>query len=101
MRAVALFGRHVARRPDHDARARERVVWHNVAAFGRDLGDAEVENLDDVGRVGPLDEEDVAGLEVAVDDACFVRGLDRRGDLQHERDGARRVERRLVREYVA
>ena len=54
--------------------------------FGRGLGDAEVGDLDAaVGR-----EEDVAGLDVAMDDAPRVRRVERVRDLLPDaRDGGR------------
>ncbi len=73
------------------------------------LGDAEIEHLDEVVRffalgdprvwsgvhanqvtaTGPLDQHDVVGLEIAVDDADGVRGIER------ERDLVRDVERAM------
>ena len=51
------------------------------------LGEAKVEHLDDaLGR-----DLDVGGLQIAMDDALFVRGFERLGDLA--RDGQRLAER--------
>ena len=70
-----LLGRQVLGRPEDHARLRE---GRDARRRGRetrlgDLGDAEVEDLDDVGLAVALDEHDVVGLEVAVDDARGVR----------------------------
>ncbi len=75
-----LLGRHVRRRAQELARAGER---HRGAALG-DLRDAEVEQ-DGVLAVGPAPgEEDVVRLEVAVEDACLVRGGDGGEDREHQ-----------------
>jgi len=72
-----LLGRHVRGRPDEHA-------------GGGDLGghgsarDAEVEQLDGVEPVA--DEEQVRGLQVAVDDAAGVRGCERVGDAARDRE---------------
>ena len=55
------------------------------------LGQAEVEHL----RLLALGDEDVRGLDVAVDDAALVRGVERVGDLD------RRVEQTLERQRPA
>ena len=68
--AFALFRRHIGRRADHHAAAGERVV----SFPGRQ---SEVENLD-----AGLDEHDVAGLEIAVNDPMFVRLGQGGGDLR-------------------
>ena len=64
-----------------------RVVRARSLAVN-ELGQAEVEHLDEGGVVAARDEEDVLGLEVAVDDAVRVRGRERVGDLRGDRDGA-------------
>jgi hypothetical protein len=55
-----------------------------------ELGDAEVEDLHEVFVAEPLDEVDVLGLEVAVDDAVGVGGGQGRADLQEDRGGCAR-----------
>jgi hypothetical protein len=55
------------------------------------LHEAEIEDLDDVVLVTAIDEEDVAGLEIAVDDAELV-GFSRASD----RSAARRGDARLA-----
>jgi hypothetical protein len=77
-RAAALLGRHVHRRAHQ--RAGPRPV--HAAVVGRQLGDPEVEHL----RALPAEhrriahDEDVLGLEVAVDHARGVRRPERRAD---------------------
>jgi hypothetical protein len=51
-----------------------------VGVLLQDLGDAEVEHLDGAG----LGDEDVVGLEVAVDDALHVRARERAQDRDHD-----------------
>lgn len=72
-----LLGRHVGRRSDDDPGLGELTV-------GRPrLGDAEVEHLClEAGSV--RDEEDVVGLDVAVDDAGAVGGVERPADVAGE-----------------
>ena len=55
------------------------------------LGDAEIDQLDEVGAAIPVDEEDIVRLEVAVDDSPLVRRLQRPAALQE--DGSRPPER--------
>ena len=52
---------------------------------GDDLGQTEVENL----GVAALSDEDVGGLDVAMDDAFGVRRIQRIGDLDGERQQSR------------
>jgi hypothetical protein len=51
------------------------------------LRDAEVEHLHDLGAGGVQAEEDVVGLEIAVDDPLLVRGADGGGDGQEDAGG--------------
>ena len=62
-------------RAEHLPRLRE------LARAAADLGDAEVEHLDEVLVVAALDQLDVVGLQVAVDDADLVRGAERAAQL--------------------
>ena len=74
--AARLLGRHVlGRAEDHAGAGEPRAALVERAH----LGDAEVEDLDEVGSPLALDQVDVLGLEVAVDDALGVRGAERRG----------------------
>ena len=52
-----------------------RVLCVDLLVALRQLGQAEVEHLDEVGVAAAVDEEDVLGLEVAVDDPVRVRGV--------------------------
>jgi hypothetical protein len=74
--AVALLGAHVLRGAEHLAGPGQ---LHGVEA----AGDAEVEDFNDGGDADGLD-EDVVGLEVAVEDAVLVRLAEALGDLPRE-----------------
>jgi hypothetical protein len=78
--ALDLLGRRVVERADPLAGARERLGV-------RRPGDAEVGEVGVLGAAALLD-QDVRGLDVAVDEAAFVRGVERVGDLG---DDARRA----------
>jgi hypothetical protein len=54
----------------------------------RDLRDAEVDDLDEVASAVAVDEEDVLGLEIAVDDALVVGRAQRLRDLRGDRQRA-------------
>ncbi len=83
-----LLGTHVAGRAEDDALLRHRKTQGRrlpeaclVGFFGERLGQAEVEHLDlTFGR-----DHDVGGFQVPVHDTLLVRGLERLGDLQRER----------------
>jgi hypothetical protein len=81
----ALLGRHVVRRPDD----RAGRGLGQAAGVGQELGDAEVEELHPLAgdHLGIRDQEDVVGLEVAVDDAGAMGGAQRGRDLprHHQR----------------
>ena len=62
-----LLGRHVERR----AHGRGRLGERDAIVF--ELGDAEIEDLDHDAAIGLVREEQVAGLQVAVNDALGVR----------------------------
>jgi hypothetical protein len=83
--ALGLLGRHVGRRPEHDARLRE--------PFGAGVArEAEVE--EDRHAVGR--EDHVVGLQVAVEDPVPVDLLDREGEVAHDLGGAAWLERLLA-----
>jgi hypothetical protein len=80
--AAALLGRHVHRRA-HDRRG---LGLDLAAGVVGQLGDAEVEDLGALaaGDLAIGHEEDVLGLEIAVDDASPVGGVERRRDLAQD-----------------
>ncbi|MFO0634431.1 MAG: hypothetical protein U0168_16415 [Nannocystaceae bacterium] len=94
--AHGLLGRHVLGRAEHRAGAREAAA---LTALVGDLGDAEVEQLDEVAAVGALHQEAVRGLEVTVDDAARVGSLERADDLQHQLARARPGEAPLATQH--
>ena len=59
---------------------------------GRDLRQSEIQNL----CVSALGDEDVSRLDVAVDDALGVGGIERVGDLDGEREDQIRVQRAIA-----
>ena len=81
--AAGLLGRHVRDGPDHRAGARRRV--HLVDRL--QLGDAEVEHLEEIGPVLPPADEQILRLEVAVDDPRGVRDLHAAARLRHQIGG--------------
>ena len=93
--AERLLGRHVVGGPERDAGLGQRVAGAAGLGLGvaHQLGDAEVEELDDVAllvRGAGVDEHDVVGLEIAVDDALAVRVRQRLQHLPHDDERARR-----------
>jgi len=77
--AVELLGRHVRRAADHRR------------AVGGDLQEARRAEVGDLGDAG-LGDQDVAGAQVAVDDALAVGMVDGVADLAGEVEGTRHVE---------
>ncbi|EAU65834.1 hypothetical protein STIAU_5686 [Stigmatella aurantiaca DW4/3-1] len=83
---AALLGRHELRR----AQQRAALGGHPLFRRGRqELGDAEVEQLHPVPALRRGDQEDVGGLDVAVDDAVGVRGPQRVTHLRQKFHGQR------------
>ena len=76
-----LLGRHVQRRTDHLRDAGEQRLLRQH--LPQRLGHAEVDHLDDRGRVVPRD-QDVTRLDVAVDDPLLVGVLDGRAHLEEQ-----------------
>ena len=81
--ADQLFGRHVPQGAEQ--LALEGEVGAGVAG---QLGEAEVEDLDEV-EAAAVDAEAIGGLEIAVDDAAVVGGLQGVADLEEDRLHAR------------
>ena len=65
--ARELLGAHVIRRPDDVSRLR-----HFLRLVARRLGDAEVDDFDEVVAVARLRDHDVVRLEIAVDNSHVV-----------------------------
>ena len=63
-------------------RLRDRLLPAKGRRLGHHLGDAEVEELDEVGIAAALDPEAVVRLHVAVDDALLVGGVEGPADLE-------------------
>ena len=85
--AAGLFRAHVARCPEHHAGLRKRDGVGTLRVVADRLGETEVEDLD--AAVGG--QLDVSGLEIAMDDAALVRGVECFEDLLRDgqRDGGR------------
>ena len=94
---LALLGRHVVRRA-HD-RAGARLVRDLLLGL-RELREAEVEHLDEVLGAASLQEKDVLGLEIAVDDAVLVGRVEGVRDLRADHHGTRRIEVPLAFEAI-
>ena len=80
--ALELLRRHEAGRTEELAARGQRVP-----GVGEDLGDAEVEHLEQRPAVEALGDEEVGGLDVAVHDADGVSLGDGFAGLEHEVDG--------------
>jgi hypothetical protein len=80
--AVGLLGAHVGRRADDHPRLRGERLAGEVGVAHR-LGDPEVDDLGER-RARLLGDEDVGGLEVAVDDPLLMRVLHGVADRGHE-----------------
>ena len=95
---LALLGRHVIGRAHDDARA-GLVRGHSVGV-DHQLGEAEIQHLDEGRVVAVRHEEDVLGLEISVDDAMGVAGRERVGDLRGDAQRALGIEGRLTRDEL-
>ena len=98
-RAARLLGAHVLRR------AHEHVAARDVESLGllgpaQRLGDAEIEDLDDL-LVVHARQEDIGGLEVTVDDARAVRASQGLAHLRADDPGLPQREAPLAFEAVA
>jgi hypothetical protein len=109
--APRLLGRHVLGRPHQHVDVDDRRVLGSGArqrqrrhGHGRELGDAEVTDLDHVGGVsvvaGGAQQEHVFRLEIAVDHAEAVGLRQRAEDLAHDVDHALLAEREFVVEQL-
>ena len=90
--ALRTFGRHVFRRAHHLAPGR---------ALAEQAGDAEVHHLDPVLPSVLLQQQDVVGFDIQVNDALFVGSAQRLGHLAHDRNHARRGEPPFLLEHGA
>ena len=88
VRRKCLFRRHVLRRPEDDAWTGE--TRHRLRCRA-ELGDPEVEHLRE-GALRSRYEEDVVGLEIAVDDAQRVRDREPGEDLERDVERERAIE---------
>ena len=79
--AGELLGAHVRRGSEHHALLRELLLLRLILGLAA-LGDAEVEDLHEVGLPGRGREDDVVGLEIAMDDAAAVRFFERAAHLR-------------------
>ena len=88
--AAGLLGRHVRGRADHRA---GRGLKADVLVVAVDqLGDTEVEQLDQLAAIRGRRDHDVVGLEIAVDHADGVRGAEPIADLHEHRERARQID---------
>src|SRR5262249_36233233 len=76
---LRLLWRHVEWRSEHSPLPRERMRWNIPDTL--DLRDSEIEDLREIRVVVAVDEENVVRLEIAMDDACFVRTVKAAEDL--------------------
>ena len=72
-RPANLLGRHILRCAEDHAGARQRLPFVTILFGGfRHLGDTEIEELHVVSLPGSVDQHDVVGLEIPVNDASAV-----------------------------
>ena len=90
--AARLLGAHVLGRAADDAGARDA----RLLRVGADLREAEVDDLHEVAARAHRLEDDVLGLEIAVDDALVVRFGERRERLAQDVDDAPEGQRPLL-----
>ncbi len=90
--AATLLGRHVLGRAAHDSGARDR----RLRFLDLHLREAEVDDLHEVAAAAHRLEDDVLGLEVAVDDVEVMRFGERRERLSEHVDHAPERERPVL-----
>jgi len=104
LEAACLLGGHVGDGANGGARAGEQlqagigegVAEEGIVAIGDELGEAEIENFDGAA----FGDDDVGGLDVAMDDAFLVSGTEGIGELNADIDGARNGEFALREDLV-
>ena len=97
----SLLGCHVLGRAEHRSDVGDSRAVLLLAVDRDDLGDAEVDDLDEVAAAVAGDDKDVVGLEVAVNDALFVGRAERLGQLSDDRQDPLGREGRLVLDDLA
>lgn len=86
LEAADLLGGHVMNGPGDEARGGEARVRGPLGAL-EDLGEPEIEDLDERCTVGSSRKKEVLGFEVAVEDAAGVGLRDGESGLEEEVDG--------------
>ena len=84
--AFRLLGRHVGRRAD-DGAVNVRVASSPAVRRVHQLGDAEIEQLRVDSAEPPSTHDDVCRLQIAMQDAPLVRGIERAGNLTRHSQG--------------
>ena len=96
-RVLDLLGAHVRRRPEERSRPSARP--HSASDI-HDLGDAEVQNLDDEGAGRIAHEKHVVGLEIAVHDPLGMGCGEARENAVHDGNGLRQRHTPPLRVYA-
>src|SRR5207244_12332480 len=94
---AALLGRHEARRAEDDPRGGREIVR---AIRGEQLRDPEVEELRKDAAVALFREKHVRGLEIAMDYARVMRGVEPARDRSHDVERLGVGKRSAMREVV-
>ena len=96
--AERLLGAHVARRADHLADHRRDGAA--LGGVGIGLGDARDAEIEQLGRLHLVGEQDVRWLDVAMDDAVAVRIGERAGELDADGEHPIAREAALLLQYL-